>query len=344
MLSLPGLALATKRFDDAREILSTFANHTKHGLVPNRFRDEDGTAEYNTVDASLWFCWAVDSYRKATQDTELVRRIFYPAVQQIIAAYLAGTDYNIHADTDGLISAGDPSIQLTWMDAKVGSWVVTPRHGKAVEIQALWYNALRVAADLAALFRDPQAEKQYRECATHVEKSFLSTFWFEATNCLADCVVGGHVDGSIRPNQIYALSLPYPLLTGDRALSVLKVVEQKLLTPVGLRSLDPSHPDYQAHYRGEPATRDGQYHQGTVWGFLLGAYLSAVIRLRGKDGLQQARKILAGLSAPLQQAGIGTLSEIYDGAEPHHPRGCIAQAWSIAEVLRVLHENPALSE
>ena len=338
MIAMPGLCLSTGRFDDARKILSAFTEHISQGMLPNRFPDAGETPEYNTVDATLWFFLAVYHYLKYTGDEAFVRKELFPVLLDIIAWHEIGTRYGIRMDDDGLLTAGEPGIQLTWMDAKVGDWVVTPRHGKAVEVNALWFNALVIVAELAERFGDMYEARKYTGRANQVKAAFQRVFWNDEAGCLYDVVDGDRRESAIRPNQIFALSLPFPLLKTTQGRKVLKVVEELLFTPRGLRSLAPTDRAYCAHYGGDQRARDSAYHQGTVWGWLIGPFLDALIRIRPKTGRQRAFAILNDLLTGLHETGIGTLSEIFDGDLPHTPRGCIAQAWSVAEVLRVLTE------
>ncbi len=338
MIALPGLCLATRRFAEARDILAALAQNVHQGLLPNRFPDSGEAPEYNTVDATLWFFVAIRAYLNATGDEPFVRDQLLPVLEDILAWHDRGTKYHIHCDTDGLLFAGEPGVQLTWMDAKVGDWVVTPRIGKPVEINALWYNALAILAELRKKFGRPDAAALALR-AQKVKDTFAQTFWNEKTGYLYDVVNGNDRDDKLRPNQIFAVSLPFPLLEDAQALGVLKAVEQKLLTPVGLRSLAPNAPGYRPHYEGGVHARDGAYHEGTVWGWLLGPYITALVRLRGAAGRERARTLVNNLATQLGTAGLGTLSEIYDAEIPFTPRGCTAQAWSVAEVLRVCRED-----
>ena len=339
MIALPGLCLATGRHEDARRILRAFAAHTSQGMLPNRFPDRGETPEYNTVDATLWFFVAIQKYLSATGDDDLIRDELLPVLRDIVAWHDRGTRYGIRVDDDSLLAAGEPGVQLTWMDAKVGDWVVTPRQGKAVEINALWHNALAILADLEAQLGDADRAEELRSRAEGTRRRFNEVFWNETLGCLYDVIDGERVDRAIRPNQLLALSLPFPLLSEARARRVLTVAEDKLLTPVGLRSLAPDHVDYRPIYLGDPLARDGAYHQGTVWGWLLGPYLTALVRYRGDAGKKKARAVVARALEHLHDAGLGTFSEIFDAEPPHTPRGCIAQAWSVAELLRVLSED-----
>jgi predicted glycogen debranching enzyme len=340
MIALPGLTLATGHPDTARSILAEFARHVDQGMLPNRFPDAGETPEYNTVDATLWFFEAVRALLQYTNDYEFVRENLYGVLVDIIAWHVKGTRYNIHVDTDGLLFSGEPGAQLTWMDAKVGDWVVTPRHGKPVEIQALWYNALRVMEQLAEIFGAKADQKQYKVMADRARKSFNELFWNEAAGCLYDVVNGDDRDASIRPNQIFAVSLANSMVSKQRAKSILRVVEQNLLTPRGLRTLSPNDPRYIGQYEGDPRSRDGAYHQGTVWPWLMGAYITGYVKTFGeKVGRSFAEEWLGNFQEHLNEACLGQVSEIFDGDAPHTPRGCVAQAWSVAELLRAAVED-----
>ncbi len=336
MIALPGLTLATGRPADAASILPGFAPFVRDGLLPNNFPDAAGVIPgYNTVDASLWYVLAIQSYVDASGDGALARELL-PIVRQIIDAHIAGTRYGIGVDAaDGLLRAGEPGVQLTWMDAKVGDWVVTPRIGKPVEINALWYNALCIAARLTAP-DDAKTAAHYDALADRARASFVRRFVRDDGRGLADVVDGPDVAGddlSIRPNQIFAVSLPHPLLDGDQAKDVVDTVARELLTTIGLRSLSRDDPSYRGAYGGDPLSRDGAYHQGTVWPWLLGPFAEAHHRVYGDAAVALA--FLRPLAHHLADAGLGTISEIADGDPPHTPRGCIAQAWSVAETLRV---------
>ena len=339
MIALPGLTLVTGRWDVAKNILAEFATHVDKGMLPNRFPDAGETPEYNTVDATLWFFEAVRSFLQYTEDDEFVRTNLYPVLKNIIDWHVKGTRYQIRVDDDGLLLSGEPGVQLTWMDAKVGDWVVTPRHGNPVEIQALWYNALRVMQDLGKRFNEPDAEQQYGAMADKACASFNQIFWNQETGCLYDVVNGEHRDASIRPNQVIAISLANTMLSKDRAASVLGVVERELLTPRGLRTLAPSDPNYIGRYEGGPATRDGAYHQGIVWPWLMGPYITACVKTFGEAGQRFAAAWIENFEEHLNEACLGQVSEIFDGDAPHKPRGCVAQAWSVAELLRALVED-----
>ncbi len=341
MIALPGLTLPTGNYDVARSILRTFAKHVDQGMLPNRFPDAGEIPEYNTVDAALWFFEAARAYLVYTSDLEFVRDELYPVFVDIITWYARGTRYGIKVDPSGLLASGELGVQLTWMDAKVGNWVVTPRRGKPVEIQALWYNALCIMEDLASRFGDEAARKRYRHMAAVAQWSFNRLFWNEKLGCLYDVVNGGPPDPSIRPNQIFAVSLSHGMLPSDRAGSVVEKVEEHLLTPFGLRSLAPNDPQYLGRYTGVSTERDGAYHQGTVWSWLLGPFITAYIKVHGgsEEARRQAQAWLSPLESHLAEAGLGHISEIFEGDAPHRPCGCIAQAWSVAEILRVYIEE-----
>jgi predicted glycogen debranching enzyme len=341
MIALPGLTLPSGRFDVARSVLRTFAQVADRGMLPNRFPDAGEQPEFNTVDATLWFFEAVRAYLAYAGDYEFVRSELYHVLADIIQWHIKGTRYNIKVDAAGLLNAGEPGVQLTWMDAKVGDWVVTPRRGKPVEIQALWYNALCIMGDLAQRFGDALGQKRYRSMSALTRWSFNRLFWYEAAGYLYDVVNGGPPDASLRPNQIFAVSLTHSMLNKERARQVVAVVEKNLLTPYGLRSLAPSDPNYRGRYTGGPAERDSAYHQGTVWPWLMGPFLTAYIRVHDASDAarQQAEEWLKPLREHLDDAGLGHISEIFDGDEPQRPAGCIAQAWSVAELLRVLVED-----
>lgn len=329
MISLPGLTLATGRPEVARSILCTYAKYISQGMLPNRFPDAGEVPEYNTVDATLWYFEAIRSYYSATEDDDLLKELF-PVLAEIIDSHCQGTRYNIHLDADGLLFAGESGAQLTWMDAKVGDWVVTPRIGKAVEINALWYNALRTTAKFAHRLGKPHQEYQAmaERCLTH-----FSRFWNEKTGYCYDVIDGSNGDDdSLRPNQIFAVSLPESPLTPDQQKSVVDACSRMLLTSHGLRSLSPEHPQYQGYYGGNQRERDGAYHQGTTWGWLIGSFVLAHLRVYKNP--TQTRQFLEPMANHLHAHGVGSLSEIFDGETPMTPRGCIAQAWTVAEVLR----------
>ncbi len=335
MIALNGLTLAAGRPEIAREILLEFSRHISQGMLPNRFPDAGSEAEYNTVDATLWYFEAIRAYIEQTGDLAFVRDSLYEKLADIVAWHLRGTRYKIHVDTDGLLYAGEPGVQLTWMDAKVGDLVITPRIGKPVEIQALWYNALRIMAELAEKFGDLEDRERYAAMAELATLSFNALFWNENEQCLFDVVENGNRDASVRPNQIFAVSLPYSMLDAERSKMVVDKVEAELLTPVGLRSLSPEDPKYIPIYMGSPFDRDSAYHQGTVWAWLIGPFVDSYRKVY-PDSETKIGEMLSGFESHLSEAGIGQISEIFDAEAPHAPRGCPAQAWSVAEVLRVL--------
>lgn len=339
MIALPGLTLATGRFEDAKKIIHTFARSVSQGLLPNRFPDEGVEPDYNTVDATLWFFVSIYKYLKYTGDKEFLKIELLPVLEDIIAWHDRGTRYNIHVDEDGLLYSGEPGVQLTWMDAKIGDWVVTPRIGKAVEINALWCNALAILSSLYNLVGQKASAKRSAQRTVRTRDRFREVFWYEEGGYLYDVVDGERRDTSIRPNQIFALSLPYPLLEEQQASKVLETVTDKLYTPFGLRSLAPEDPHYRSVYSGNSSERDSAYHQGTVWGWLLGPWLTAMVRVKGQDGKSTAQRYFKEIKPHLKDAGIGSISEIFDAEAPHAPRGCIAQAWSVAEILRAYIED-----
>ena len=341
MISLPGLTLATGRYHDARGILLAFAAAADRGMLPNRFPDAGETPEYNTVDATLWFFEAVRALAAHTGDYAFIQTRLYTVLCDIVDWHERGTRYGIHVDSDGLLLAGEPGVQLTWMDAKVGDWVVTPRQGKPVEIQALWYNALRVMEDLAQRFGDAARTAHYRQLADGARESFLTQFWNHSADCLYDVIDGDHRDGAIRPNQIFAVSLDYSMLPRERAEKVVASVERHLLTPYGLRTLAPDDPQYRGRFDGGPYSRDSAYHQGTVWPWLIGPFISAYLKVheRSAGARAQAAEWLAELRRYLENDGLGQIPEVFDGDAPNRAGGCLAQAWSVAELLRVLVEE-----
>ena len=344
MIALPGLTLATRRYDDARGMLLAFASSVDRGMLPNRFPDAGETPEYNTVDATLWFFEAVRAFAAHTEDYDFIRAKLYPVLADILAWHERGTRYGIHLDADGLLLAGETGVQLTWMDAKVGAWVVTPRHGKPVEIQALWYNALRIMQELGLRFGDEAHATDWKELADRARSCFTELFWNESAGCLFDVVNGDDRDGSVRPNQVLAVSLYHGMLSAEKAKRVVAAVEQELLTPYGLRSLAPSDHQYRGRFEGDPFSRDSAYHQGTVWPWLIGPFLTAYLRVNGRSGKarRQVEQWLNDLRTFMLDEGVGQVPEVFDGDAPHRAGGCLAQAWSVAELLRVcVEELPA---
>ena len=341
MISLEGLTLVTGRATEARAILRTFADAVRDGLIPNLYPEHGHEGLYHTADATLWFFHAIDRYVRATGDRETLQ-VLLPRLVDIVDRHLAGTRFAIGVAADGLLSQGAPGYALTWMDAKVGDLVVTPRRGKAVEINALWYNALCLLADWLEVERDAQAAAPYRAHAKRAYASFNERFWYEAGGYLYDVVDGVRGDdASLRPNQILAISLLHPILDPPRWSRVLQQVQSRLLSPFGLRSLAPGDPDYHPKYFGDLRARDLAYHQGTVWAWLVGPWVDASIKVNGHAN--EARAILEGFAGHLTEAGMGTISEIFDAEAPFSPRGCIAQAWSVAEVLRCLVRTSPLA-
>ena len=343
MIAFTGLTLCTKRFKEAEEILLTFARYIRHGIVPNMFPDDNMPPLYNTVDASLWYFYAVYqylNYNPAAEAETFVKEQIFPHLKEIVSAYEKGTDFSIYMEDDGLIHAGSGLDQITWMDVRVGDWVATPRHGKPVEINALWYNALRIMESLCEKFDEDASA--YRTRAEQVKESFNAKFWDSANQCLFDVVDGDEPDDHIRPNQIYAVSLPFSLLPEEQEKAVVALVEKELFVGCGLRSLAPDHPDYHGIYCGALAKRDAAYHQGTAWGFLLGGFFSAYMKVNhhSSSAAENAVRMLEPVRKHLTDSGcIGSISEIFDGDAPHNPRGCYAQAWSVGEVLRCYCED-----
>jgi len=338
MISLPGLLITPGRLGEARQVIEAFLAHLNQGVIPNRFPDAGEQPEYNTADATLWMFQAMRLWLEAGGDRAFLRDAFYPAVKEILDWHRRGTWYGIGVDKDDhLLRAGTPGTQLTWMDAKVGDWVVTPRDGKPVEINALWHNALCLAADWATELHDSDADRLLAE-AQAVKESFRARFWNAGRQCLYD-VIGDHGPvAHLRPNQIFAVSLPHGLLEPEQQRDVVRIVQKELLTPVGLRTLEPSDPEYRPRYHGSPWDRDGAYHQGTVWPWLLGPFVDAHLNAFGRtdETLAYCRGLVDQLEQRAAESGcVGSIAEIYDGDEPRHPAGCPAQAWSMAEVARL---------
>lgn len=334
MISLEGLTLTTGRSAEAGFILRTFAHYVRDGLIPNMFPEGQKQGLYHTADATLWFFHAVDRYVETTGDKTTLFALI-PTMIDIVNHHLKGTHFGIGVDPrDGLLRQGAEGYQLTWMDAKVGDWVVTPRRGKAVEINALWYNALRLLADWVRETRGDDGARPYERQAEQTRQSFDARFWYAEGGYLYDVVDGESGDDpSCRPNQIFSVALKYPVLDPSRWKQVVGVVRERLLTPVGLRSLSPGNPDYKARYFGDLRARDAAYHQGTVWAWLIGPFIDAWLKVHPNDRAG-ARRFLEGFMPHLSEGCLGTISEIFDAEPPYTPRGCIAQAWSVAEVLR----------
>lgn len=339
MISLPGLLLARGRLDEARAVIERFLAWLDDGVVPNRFPDGPGEPAYNTADATLWLFQAVHAWLRAGGDRAFVRDEVYPAALEILEAYERGSRHGLRVDPrDGLLSAGAPGTQLTWMDAKVGDWVVTPRHGKPVEVNALYHNALKLMecwAGQQGLLADAE---RFSHQAGLVQRAFRNAFWNRGRGWLNDVVRDDGADDRLRPNQIVAVSLPFQLLPTSQSRAVVEAVERHLLTPLGLRSLAPGEPDYRPRYAGGPRERDGAYHQGTVWPWLLGPFARAYLEVHRHDdrAYDRCRQLFAGLEAHLAAGALGTLGEVFDGEPPHHPGGAPAQAWSVGQALEVL--------
>lgn len=336
-IALPGLCLSTGRLEIALSVLQTFANAVSEGMIPNRFDDYGNAPHYNSIDASLWFVHAALAWRKAGGSRQEFARKLLPAIREIMDAYRQGTRFGIHADRDGLITGGDEETQLTWMDAKHGNTVFTPRYGKAVEINALWYSNLRGLAEYCES-NDPIAARETAALADRVRESFVKVFWNEEGRCLYDCVFpDGTPDDSLRPNQVFAVSLPHSPLDEAQQKCVVHAVQRELLTPYGLRTLSPRDERYIGRFEGDAWHRDAAYHQGTVWSWLIGPFVEAYLKVH--QDTPASRKQCAAFLHPLilhlvDSGCIGTISEVFDGTAPHRPGGCVAQAWSVAELLR----------
>ncbi|WP_317131465.1 amylo-alpha-1,6-glucosidase [Panacibacter ginsenosidivorans] len=337
MISLSGLCLSTGRYEDAKKILASFAKSVSMGMLPNRFQDNGEAPEYNNVDGTLWYFIAIKKYLEATGDRDFVIHEILPVIKEIIDWHYKGTRYNIHVEEDGLLYAGEFGQQLTWMDARIGTWVVTPRMGKPVEIQALWYNALKIFADLLRMNEQENDADIVELSAAKTKQSFEEKFWYAEGNYLYD-VIGenNYPDPTLRPNQLFAISLPYPLIEEAKAAAVLQVVEDNLYTPVGLKSLPKTDSHYIPVYGGDAWHRDSAYHEGTVWSWLLGPYVDALMKVKSQKS--KVKKIIDDFAYHLNEGCIGSVSEIFDADAPHHPRGCVAQAWGVAEVLRVIKD------
>ncbi|HLP16351.1 MAG TPA: amylo-alpha-1,6-glucosidase, partial [Bacteroidota bacterium] len=344
MISLEGLTLTTGRMHEAGWILRTFAHYVNEGLIPNLFPEGEKEGLYHTADATLWFFHALSRYLEETGDRETLKQVL-PKLESIIQYHLRGTKFGIGVDhQDGLLKQGAEGYQLTWMDAKVDNWVVTPRRGKAVEINALWYNALRLLIQWLKEERGDDAAKELESLAQQAYESFNRRFWYEKGGYLYDVVDGEKGDdASLRPNQIFAISLHYPILDQSRWSAVMSIVEQQLVTPMGLRTLGPMEPEYKSKYFGDIRARDAAYHQGTVWAWLIGPFIDAWLKVNNNN-TKEARRFLDGFSNHMNEACIGSVSEIFDAEDPFTPRGCIAQAWSVAELLRAMVKTSSGSE
>ena len=338
MICLPGLLICRGLLDETQAVIACFLGHLDQGLIPNRFPDSGERPEYNTADATLWLFVAVHQLAAAGGNLAVIRDFVLPKLLEIIGWHERGTHHEIRVDADGLLSAGTAGTQLTWMDAKVGDWVVTPRHGKAVELNALWFNALEITQRLCARFGYEAEAKQLAAKAARVAAAFAGAFWNPQRRCLYDVIRGAEKDPAIRPNQIFAISLPFSPLNPEQAAAVLECVEKALLTPFGLRTLAPTEPGYRPRYEGDGRSRDGAYHQGTVWPWLLGPFVDATLRVKGHSPatVLACGKLLELLENRMATAGcLGQLGEVFDAEAPHHGGGTPAQAWSIAELLRL---------
>ncbi len=343
MISLPGLCLSTGRYEDAKKILSAFAKSVSMGMLPNRFQDNNEPPEYNNVDGTLWYFVAVHKYLQTSNDKQFVLQEILPVLKDIIDWHFKGTRFNIYATEEGLLYSGEEGQQLTWMDARIGTWVVTPRMGKPAEIQALWYNALCIFSELLQMNKEKDAAA-FSAKADFAKESFNKFFWFEEGKYLYDNIdENNNPNKEIRPNQLFAISLPFALIDDDKkSKAILKVVEENLYTPVGLRSLPKSDTHYVGVYGGDQWHRDSAYHEGTVWSWLLGAYVDALVKTKAPK--TKIKKVIDGFKYHLNEGCIGSVSEIYDADAPHYPRGCVAQAWGVAEWLRVMKEHGLYSE
>jgi len=336
MISLEGLTLTTGRESEARQILCSFSNYIRDGLIPNLFPEGEDEGRYDTADATLWFFHAVDRYLAYTQDWSILKTLL-PKLLDIVEHHMRGTRFGIGVDPeDGLLSQGDQGYALTWMDAKYGEWIVTPRRGKAVEINALWYNALCLLAEWVEFrLEDKEKSRHLKTCAEQTQRNFNRRFWNANLGCLYDVIDGEAGDDvACRPNQIFAIVLPHPVLNEVYWKPVFETVRRLLLTPLGLRTLEPRHGDYKVKYHGDLLTRDSSYHQGTVWPWLIGPFIDAWLKVTPEDKHEPRQLLENFLDAHLTDACVGTIGEIFDAEEPFASRGCIAQAWSVAEILR----------
>jgi len=338
MVALPGLLLARGRFADARAVLETFAATMENGRIPNGVCDSDGEIDWNTADAALWFILATRAYLVATKDLAFVQKALLSKIVSIIRAFATGNCPGVRVDSDGLVIAGTQTSALTWMNSRVGGWTVTPRQGKAVELNALWINALRTVEAMGTRMDRADLAARAGAAAHRATAAFRKVFWNESRGCLYDAVDGGHADVAIRPNQVFALSLPYRILDEHKERAVLARLRDSLLTPLGLRTLAPDDPCYRPRYAGDVRARDAAYHQGTAWPWLLGPFANATLRV--ERDRPETRAAIQGLfrafEAHLSDVGLGTVSEVFDAEPPQRPGGCIAQAWSVGEILRVL--------
>ncbi|HZJ59788.1 MAG TPA: amylo-alpha-1,6-glucosidase [Chitinophagaceae bacterium] len=342
MIALPGLCLSTGRYEDAKRILWGFAKSVSDGMLPNHFPDNGEPIGYNNVDGTLWYFIAIYKYLEATNDKEFVLGKLLPVLREIIEWHFRGTRHGIRADEDGLLYSGEQGLQLTWMDAKIGEWVVTPRMGKAVEINALWCNALSIYATLLEMSGNSDEATTIFEKAALARKSFNEQFWNSEAGYLYDVVNDNEKDDSLRPNQLLAISLPFILIDREKSRSILKIITAKLYALTGLRTLSPDDPLYASCYDGDAHKRDSCYHQGTVWSWLLGPYIDALAKLGTSRSL--LKNVIDNFAYHLNEGCIGNVSEIFDAEFPHRPKGCIAQAWGVAEILRVINDYDLIGE
>ncbi|MCK5243226.1 glycogen debranching enzyme family protein [bacterium] len=337
MIAMPGLTMILNRKEETRTLLQTFAGYCYKGMFPNYFNETDAKPFYNSVDAALWFFVAVYQYRRFFGDDDFIRQELWKIMLEIIERYTKGTLYNIKMDKDGLINIPEEGGQLTWMDAQVGDWIVTPRSGKPVEVNALWYNALCFMRDLAETFGEQKKQKRFSELAEKTKAAFQTAFWNEIKNYCYDRIEEHYQDPSLRPNQLIALALPYPVVPADQAKKILKIIRQELYTTFGLGTLNHDHEDYQGNYAGDIISREGAAHQGTVWPWLLGPYADSLRQVYGNTPETRAeiRRLLKPFEAHIKEAGLGSISEMFDGDPPHSARGCVSRACNVAEILRL---------
>ncbi|MCD4813334.1 glycogen debranching enzyme N-terminal domain-containing protein [bacterium] len=343
MIALPGLTLSLGRYEEARALLQTYAGFCNKGMLPNYFTEVDSHPYYNTLDAALWFFVAVFHYFERVEDETFIRNEIWEPMREIIKYYRAGTRYNIHMDADGLITVPEEGAQLTWMDAQVGDWIVTPRSGKVVEVNALWYNALRTMEMLAKIVGTDRELTEYQTLAGQVGDSFHRIFWNEACGCCYDLVEEHYQEETTRPNQVLAIALPFPVVTGKKAKKILKNVRQELYTTFGFRTLARDHADYKGTYDGDIISREGAAYQGTVWPWLLGPYADALRKVNGNtpEVRSEIKQLIKPFEEHIREAGLGTISEMFDGDPPHSARGCLSRAWNVAEILRLHLEMQA---
>ena len=342
MIALHGLTLCTGRFEDCRQVLESFSRYVKNGIVPNVFPGKNQEEPmYNTIDASLWYFYIVEKYLDYTQDDQFIFQKIYPCLKEIVNAYRQGTDYQIKMDEDGLILGGGHLDQLTWMDVRVGDWVVTPRHGKPVEINALWYNALKVMEILSNRYESDLVAQEYQKMSALVKDSFKKKFWNPSAGCLYDVISDSSADDSIRPNQIWAVFLPHTMLEKEQEKSIVDVVREELYTPYGIRSLTSQNLSYKGKYIGKLINRDGAYHMGTAWAFISGAFISAYCKTNhySEKSVEIAKEMCLSFQDHMEDGCLNGIAEIFDGDFASTGRGCYNQAWSVGEILRVYKED-----